>query len=79
SLGVEIDTPATGCCGMAGLFGHKTRHQTVSKRLFEMSWAPKIGTGAPVLATGFSCRCQTERLAKLPARHPLGLIADLAA
>ncbi|BAQ71525.1 FAD linked oxidase (plasmid) [Rhodovulum sulfidophilum] len=79
ALGVEIDTPATGCCGMAGLFGHKTRHQTVSKRLFEMSWAPKIGTGAPVLATGFSCRCQTQRLTKVPARHPLGLIADLAA
>ncbi|MCE8471096.1 hypothetical protein LZ189_18970, partial [Rhodovulum sulfidophilum] len=71
ALGVEIDTPATGCCGMAGLFGHKPRHQTVSKRLFEMSWAPKIGTGAPVLATGFSCRCRRS-IARPASRRSSG-------
>ncbi|MCX8997238.1 FAD-binding oxidoreductase [Rhizobiaceae bacterium BDR2-2] len=78
ALGVTLSTPATGCCGMAGLFGHQKRHQTVSLRLFDLSWKKHADAGAePLLATGFSCRCQTERLADREARHPLGLIGSL--
>lgn len=80
ALGQGVETPATGCCGMAGLFGHQNRHQTVSRRLFALSWADKVGPEtAPdtaIAATGFSCRCQTERLTGTVPRHPLGLIAD---
>ena len=77
ALGLRLDTPATGCCGMAGLFGHQQRHQSVSRKLFDMSWRDQLSGEAPVAATGFSCRCQTERLAGYTPRHPLGLIADL--
>lgn len=77
ALGVSLATPATGCCGMAGLFGHQERHQKVSKRLFEMSWSEHLKDETPTVATGFSCRCQTERLTPQKLRHPLGLIADL--
>ncbi|MBE9636453.1 FAD-binding and (Fe-S)-binding domain-containing protein [Salipiger mangrovisoli] len=76
ALGLQIDTPATGCCGMAGMFGHKTRHQQMSRKLFDMSWAGPLARAEEAVATGFSCRCQTERLAGGPIRHPLGLIAD---
>jgi len=76
ALGAEVQTPATGCCGMAGLFGHQTRHQGVSRKLFEMSWRPLI-EGESVAATGFSCRCQSERFAARPLRHPLGIIAEI--
>lgn len=77
AIGIQLDTPATGCCGMAGLFGHQKRHQTVSRRLFDLSWRDKVDTGNTVLATGFSCRGQTERLTGGAPRHPLGLIATL--
>lgn len=77
ALSVELATPETGCCGMAGLFGHQERHQATSRKLFDLSWAAHLTEGAAVAATGFSCRCQTERLAERTLRHPLGLIADL--
>lgn len=77
AIGVSLQTPATGCCGMAGLFGHQKRHQAVSKKLFSLSWAKHMKQEAPVVATGFSCRCQAERLSARELRHPLGLIADL--
>lgn len=76
AIGLEIDTPATGCCGMAGLFGHKRRHGEVSRRLFDLSWAGPLASSPDAAATGFSCRCQSERLSDRPLPHPLGLIAD---
>lgn len=76
AIGLTLEAPATGCCGMAGLFGHQKRHQPVSRRLFAMSWQPALASGPEVVATGFSCRCQSARLSKRAPRHPLGLIAD---
>lgn len=75
-IGISADTPAVGCCGMAGLFGHQKRHQSVSRKLFDMSWRKHVEDNALVAATGFSCRCQSERLSFNKLRHPLGLIAD---
>lgn len=76
ALGAEASTPATGCCGMAGLFGHQKRHQGVSQKLFDMSWRRHFD-GGTVTATGFSCRCQSKRLAGRALRHPLGIIGDM--
>ncbi|MGB3898762.1 MAG: FAD-binding and (Fe-S)-binding domain-containing protein [Mesorhizobium sp.] len=76
ALGMEVETPPTGCCGMAGLFGHQKRHQEVSTRLFDLSWRREID-GDAVTATGFSCRCQGKRLAGRPLRHPLGMIGRM--
>lgn len=77
AVGAKLSTPSTGCCGMAGLFGHQKRHQQMSLKLFELSWVEHLHSDGPVAATGFSCRCQTKRLAHRTVRHPLGLIADL--
>ncbi|SMO46979.1 FAD-binding and (Fe-S)-binding domain-containing protein [Paracoccus laeviglucosivorans] len=79
ALSIPVETPATGCCGMAGLFGHQQRHQPVSKKLFDLSWRKHVGDATAVAATGFSCRCQIERLSESKARHPLGLIAKALA
>ena len=76
AIGIPVQTPATGCCGMAGLYGHQERHQASSRKLFDMSWAPQLKDRPEVAATGFSCRCQVERLSDSRARHPLGLIAS---
>lgn len=77
AIGADIDSPPTGCCGMAGLFGHQARHQQVSQRLFDMSWRAQLNGDQTVMATGFSCRCQSQRLAGQRLRHPLGIIADM--
>ncbi|UFS67318.1 FAD-binding oxidoreductase [Paracoccus denitrificans] len=76
ALGMQVQTPATGCCGMAGLFGHQNRHQAMSRKLFDLSWREHLESGETVLAAGFSCRCQAERLAGRVPAHPLGLIAE---
>ena len=76
AIGLRLDTPTTGCCGMAGLFGHQKRHQKVSTRLFEMSWREQVESPIPAVATGFSCRCQSSRLTGQAPRHPMGIIAD---
>ncbi|MBX3580641.1 MAG: FAD-binding oxidoreductase [Rhizobiaceae bacterium] len=77
AVGVAAQTPSTGCCGMAGLFGHQKRHQSVSRKLFDMSWRDRLTEGSVVAASGFSCRCQSERLAGQKLRHPLGVLGDL--
>ena len=61
---------------MAGLFGHQSRHQAVSRKLFDLSWRDRATTEIPLLATGFSCRCQTGRMTGTLPRHPLALIAE---
>ena len=76
AIGIKTETPATGCCGMAGLFGHQSRHQSMSATLFNLSWRTQVETEQPVAATGFSCRCQASRLAGRALRHPMGLIAE---
>ncbi|MCZ0961108.1 FAD-binding oxidoreductase, partial [Paracoccus sp. EF6] len=76
AIGLKVAPTASGCCGMAGLFGHQERHQAMSRRLYNMSWRDQVEGEAPVLATGFSCRCQAERFSGKGLRHPLGMIAD---
>lgn len=81
SFGSEIEIQKTGCCGMAGLFGHEREHADMSRTLFNMSWAnvlPMPDAGE-TLATGFSCRCQIDRFSPVKARHPVELLADMIA
>ncbi|MDI7861871.1 FAD-binding oxidoreductase [Rhizobiaceae bacterium n13] len=78
AFGLEAEIPATGCCGMAGLFGHESEHQEMSKAIFDMSWRPHLDKLEPkaILATGFSCRCQTKRLNGNRPRHPAEALLD---
>ncbi|TMP23473.1 hypothetical protein CWB99_23315 [Pseudoalteromonas rubra] len=76
-LGVNLETPATGCCGMAGTYGHETDHQHNSRSLYEMSWQKHTSNieEETVLATGFSCRCQVKRYENKKPMHPIEYIA----
>ncbi|MFT8807001.1 FAD-binding and (Fe-S)-binding domain-containing protein [Gluconobacter sp.] len=67
-FGVQVTAGKAGCCGMAGLFGHQKEQSGLSRQIFDQNWAAKVRT--PVLATGFSCRCQTERMAGYRPAHP---------
>jgi Fe-S oxidoreductase len=75
-LGITVEIVQSGCCGMSGLFGHEKRNIETSKRLFDLSWRKPVEASAEVYATGFSCRCQVERLSGRSARHPMHMIVQ---
>jgi FAD/FMN-containing dehydrogenase/Fe-S oxidoreductase len=72
-FGMSLTMPPTGCCGMAGLFGHEREHRQTSVAIFELSWARQLADprhGGHVLATGYSCRCQVSLLRGKNLLHP---------
>ncbi len=77
---LNLELVRTGCCGMAGTFGHETNHLEESKGIYEMSWEPKIQEAQEkqegILATGFSCRSQTKRFSKLKVKHPAQILLE---
>ena len=78
---VDLATPAVGCCGMAGTFGHEAKHQVISAKLYQMSWHKPaeealINTGT-VLATGYSCRSQIHQKTGASPQHPLNYLNQL--
>ncbi len=72
-FGIDAVPTRTGCCGMAGLFGHEVANQRLSRDIFALGWQAATQDAA-VLATGFSCRCQTKRLTGTRPLHPIELI-----
>lgn len=75
---VPLQVQATGCCGMAGTFGHEKDNQQVSQTLYDLSWREKVEQNEVItLATGFSCRSQVHRMStKKRALHPLQWLAE---
>ncbi|OUS68117.1 hypothetical protein B5G52_20430 [Pseudoalteromonas sp. A601] len=78
-LRLSLNTTATGCCGMAGTYGHEAQNQNNSRALYEMSWQSVIKKNEPeqLLATGFSCRSQVKRYEKFKPKHPIELLAQI--
>lgn len=78
-VGLTLSTQATGCCGMAGTYGHEIQNQENSRALYEMSWQDKVHNTdrERLLATGFSCRSQVKRYEKFKPQHPIEVLAQL--
>lgn len=79
-FGIDLSIEQVGCCGMAGIYGHESEHADISRTIFDQNWRPQIDrigpeTGRTVLATGFSCRHQSERCAALHLQHPVSYLA----
>ena len=72
-FGITAMPTETGCFGMAGLFGHEAQNQALSRDIVALRWADATQDDA-MLATGFSCRCQTQRLTGSRPLHPVELI-----
>ncbi|HUU83113.1 MAG TPA: FAD-linked oxidase C-terminal domain-containing protein [Phycisphaerae bacterium] len=74
----EIDS---GCCGMAGSFGHEVEHYDVAKAIGEQRLFPAIRDRgeADVAASGFSCRHQIEHHTGVHPRHVIECVADALA
>ncbi|KAF7764700.1 hypothetical protein PCIT_b0749 [Pseudoalteromonas citrea] len=77
-LGLSLTTPTTGCCGMAGTYGHEVQNQENSRALYEMSWKGQVekSKDAILLSTGFSCRSQVKRYEGKKPKHPIEYIAQ---
>lgn len=77
SFGLTLVAKSTGCCGMAGTYGHETQNYDKSLALYEMSWQDIVDS-TPIdrlVATGFSCRSQVKRFnnGKKPL-HPIQIL-----
>jgi Fe-S oxidoreductase len=76
-LGVDLRIVASGCCGMAGLYGHERANRATSERIYGLSWGPILADAVHAgrtVATGYSCRCQAHLLDGLQLMHPLQLL-----
>jgi Fe-S oxidoreductase len=72
-LGLDVERPNPGCCGMAGSFGfERGRKYEVSCRVAGQALLPALRAapeGALILADGFSCREQIDQLGGRRALH----------
>lgn len=72
-LGIQFQSPAPGCCGMAGSFGFEHDKYEVSAAIGELELLPAV-RNAPsdwlIIADGFSCR---EQIAQGTGRHAFHL------
>jgi FAD/FMN-containing dehydrogenase/Fe-S oxidoreductase len=72
-LGLSVDKPDAGCCGMAGSFGYEDgEHYDISQACGERVILPKVRSAPQdtlIVADGFSCREQIEQNTGRPALH----------
>lgn len=77
-FGLGLNTPAAGCCGMCGSYGHESDFVGTSKAIFDLDWGEKLATtDQEVLATGYSCRSQVRRIRGQRIRHPIEVLLDV--
>jgi Fe-S oxidoreductase len=72
-LGVDFQSPAPGCCGMAGSFGFEADKYDLSVAIGELELLPAVRQAPAdwlIIADGFSCR---EQIAQGTSRYALHL------
>jgi FAD/FMN-containing dehydrogenase/Fe-S oxidoreductase len=82
ACGITLTVLPSGCCGMAGTFGHEAEHRALSEHIYALSWAKHVkdaGSSGRLLVDGFSCRSQAEIVDGVRLAHPVqALLAELA-
>jgi FAD/FMN-containing dehydrogenase/Fe-S oxidoreductase len=77
-LGIPLVSVSTGCCGMAGIYGHEAEHYNESQGIYSMSWERQISSNLEqkqrLLATGYSCRSQVKRFEGFAPLHPIQVL-----
>jgi Fe-S oxidoreductase/FAD/FMN-containing dehydrogenase len=71
-IGVEFQSPAPGCCGMAGSFGFEADKYDVSIAIGELELMPAVRRAPDdwlIIADGFSCREQIAQGSQRRALH----------
>jgi FAD/FMN-containing dehydrogenase/Fe-S oxidoreductase len=72
-MGIDFQSPAPGCCGMAGSFGFEHDKYEVSMAIGELELLPAVRQAPAdwlIIADGFSCR---EQISQGSGRHALHL------
>lgn len=78
-LGIEVDRPPQGCCGMAGAFGFAVETHDVAQAIGERVLLPAVREAPAetlILADGFSCREQIEQHTGRKTTHIAELLLD---
>ena len=71
-LGIDFQSPAPGCCGMAGSFGFERDKYDVSVAIGELELMPAVRRAPAewlIIADGFSCREQIAQGSHRQALH----------
>jgi len=71
-MGIDFQTPAPGCCGMAGAFGFESGKYELSVAIGELELLPAVRRASPdclIIADGFSCREQIAQCTNRRALH----------
>jgi Fe-S oxidoreductase len=71
----------SGCCGMAGAFGHEVEHYEVARAIGELRLFPAVRArgDAQIALSGFSCRHHVVQHTGVAARHMIECVADMLA
>jgi FAD/FMN-containing dehydrogenase/Fe-S oxidoreductase len=80
AVGAELEVQPSGCCGMAGTFGHEADKRSLSEAIYSQSWAPIVAADRghdALLATGYSCRCQAELIDDVAIPHPVQALLSM--
>ena len=78
-LGIEVERPPQGCCGMAGAFGFAAETYDVAQAIGERVLLPavrKAPSDTLIVADGFSCREQIKQGAGRDPIHITELLAE---
>jgi FAD/FMN-containing dehydrogenase/Fe-S oxidoreductase len=69
----SLNIVASGCCGMAGTYGHESEHASTSATIYGQSWGLHLSShnASTMLATGYSCRSQVKKMDGATILHPL--------
>lgn len=65
----------SGCCGMAGSFGHLAENAALSRRIYAQSLGDRLPEAGELVAAGTSCRQQCHDVDGRDAIHPATLLA----
>ncbi|HID7483672.1 TPA: D-2-hydroxyglutarate dehydrogenase YdiJ [Morganella morganii] len=78
-FGASLQSVSTGCCGMAGTYGHEMPNLARSKEIYQLSWAQPYQSlpSERCLTTGYSCRSQVKRMEGKVMLHPLQALLTL--
>ncbi|MCO5066598.1 MAG: FAD-binding oxidoreductase [Rhizobiaceae bacterium] len=73
-FGHKLTILPSGCCGMAGTYGHLAEQRANSEEIYALSWARHVklhhGSGR-LLTDGYSCRSQAKLIDGIRLAHPL--------
>ena len=80
-FGDAVSEINSGCCGMAGSFGHEVEHYDIARAMGEQRLFPAVRDRgeADIAVSGFSCRQQIEHHTGVPVRHVAEYLADALA